>query len=297
MNSAWLDLAAARRTKEQARLESTEAQNEIARAEVLKREARQRIQQASAEKEYADHARDVAKRQMDMAEAELADAKRMRERAQAEIDTSRLILEEQSDQCSSVDAAIIRASPRDNQTLRSSCCSYVCQVCCNSDQPVGRDLSLGLQQTTTHKSIPVQPAFVSSHWPGTKTDHKILLLQNASNEIGNRAAAAAGLVNYLTVRENTFDAVASSKYGDNDHNPSTRLLSHMIGESSAACRRWSAASLAGVAAAGRDGRCSPGLLAANSIPATFATNMSCTIEATGSVKPRTSTDHHSQSGS
>jgi len=296
MNSAWLDLAAARRTKEQARLESTEAQNEIARAEVLKREARQRIQQASAEKEYADHARDVAKRQMDMAEAELADAKRMRERAQAEIDTSRLILKEQSDQCSSVDAAIIRASPRDNQTLRSSCCSYVCQVCCNSDQPVGRDLSLGLQQTTTHKSIPVQPAFVSSHWPGTKTDHKILLLQNASNEIGNRAAAAAGLVNYLTVRENTFDAVASSKYGDNDHNPSTRLLSHMIGESSAACRRWSAASLAGVAAAGRDGRCSPGLLAANSIPATFATNMSCTIEATGSVKPRTSTDHHSQSG-
>lgn len=297
MNSAWLDLAAARRTKEQARLESTEAQNEIARAEVLKREARERIQQASAEKAYADHARDVAKRQMDMAEAELADAKRMRERAQAEIDTSRLFLKEQSDQCSSVDAAIIRASPRDHQTLRGSCCSYVCQVCCNSDQPVGRDLSLGLQQTTTHKSIPVQPGFVSSHWPGTKTDHKILRLQNASNEIGNRAAAAAGLVNYLTVRENTFEAVASSKYGDIDHNPSTRRLSHMIGESSAACRRWSAASLAGVAAAGRDGRCSPGLLAANSIPATFATNMGCTIEATGSVNPRTSTDHHSQSGS
>ncbi|CAM6045185.1 unnamed protein product [Sphagnum compactum] len=116
-----------------ARLESTEAENEIARAELIKHQAREQLQQASAEKEFAQHARDVAKRQKDMAETELADAKRMRERAQAEIDKSRLLQlkarSSRDDQCSpgAVNAITrLMSSPRDHHNLQNS--TEICQV-------------------------------------------------------------------------------------------------------------------------------------------------------------------------
>ncbi|CAK9215929.1 unnamed protein product [Sphagnum troendelagicum] len=281
MNTAWSDLAAARRTKEQARLESTEAQNEIARAELLKREAREQLQQASAEKALADHARDMAKRQMDIAEAELADAKRIREHAQAEIEKSRLLKDQQSRESlhSPLHDAAMRVSSRDHNLQMSS--NYICEVC--ESVPVGRDLALGLHQSTNRTPM-MMPSRVGS-WPESTENHKIRLSQiNAPNEVNTRT----GLVNYLTTRENTSEPSPSySSY--NEPNP-TRLFSHMIGEPST-CRSWSVGS--GASDAG-EGRSSCEFLEA-SVPtiATFATSM--TVQAPSTSKnPRTST-HHSQS--
>jgi rubrerythrin len=284
MNTAWSDLAAARRTKEQARLESTEAQNEIARAELLKREAREQLQQASAEKALADHARDMAKRQMDIAEAELADAKRIREQAQAEIEKSRLLKDQQSRESlhSPLHDAAMRVSSRDHNLQMSS--NYICEVC--KSVPVGRDLALGLHQYTNR--TPTMMASRVASWPESTADHKIHLSQiNAPNEVSTRT----GLVNYLTTRENTSEPSPSySSY--NEPNP-TRLFSHMIGEPST-CRSWSVGS--GASDAG-EGRSSCEFLEA-SVPtiATFATTM--TVQAPSTSKnPRTGTDHSQSQGS
>ncbi|CAK9871433.1 unnamed protein product [Sphagnum jensenii] len=284
MNTAWSDLAAARRTKEQARLESTEAQNEIARAELLKREAREQLQQASAEKALADHARDMAKRQMDIAEAELADAKRIREHAQAEIEKSRLLKDQQSRESlySPLHDAAMRVSSRDHNLQMSS--NYICEVC--KSVPVGRDLALGLHQSTNRTPMMMQSRVGS--WPESTADHKIRLSQiNAPNEVNTRT----GLVNYLTSRENTSEPSPTySSY--NEPNP-TRLFSHMIGEPST-CRSWSVGS--GASDAG-EGRSSCEFLEA-SVPtiATFATSM--TVQAPSTSKnPRTSTDHSQSQGS
>ncbi|CAN5966218.1 unnamed protein product, partial [Sphagnum jensenii] len=284
MNTAWSDLAAARRTKEQARLESTEAQNEIARAELLKREAREQLQQASAEKALADHARDMAKRQMDIAEAELADAKRIREHAQAEIEKSRLLKDQQSRESlhKPLHDAAMRVSSRDHNLQMSS--NYICEVC--KSVPVGRDLALGLHQSTNRTPM-MMPSRVGS-WPESTADHKIRLSQiNAPNEVNTRT----GLVNYLTTRENTSEP--SPSYNSyNEPNP-TRLFSHMIGEPST-CRSWSVGS--GASDAG-EGRSSCEFLEA-SVPtiATFATSM--TVQAPSTSKnPRTSTDHYQSQGS
>lgn len=96
MSTSWCDLAAARRTREQARQESHEAQKEIARADHLKREAREQLQLASQDRAYAEHAREIAKREMDLAQVELANAKRLREHAQAELDRAQSLKSERA---------------------------------------------------------------------------------------------------------------------------------------------------------------------------------------------------------
>lgn len=215
MKSALSDLAAARRTKEQARLESTEAENEIARAELIKHQAREQLQQASAEKAFAQHARDVAKRQKDMAETELADAKRMRQRAQAEIEKSRLLqLKARSprdDQCSpgAVNAITrIMSSPRDHHNFQNS--TEICQVC-KSESAVGSDLTLGLHQTNRGKT-PIRPSAVNASRP-VPPDHKIRVTQTASHEISS--TSAAGLVSYPkrgeSIKVRLEDATCSDK--------------------------------------------------------------------------------------
>lgn len=128
-------MAAARRTKEQARQESNVAQKELGRADLLKKEAREQLQLASTEKAYADHAREVAKRHMDMAEAELANAKRLREHAQTEMENAQL-LKQRAEQSS--DSQLINATG-------------LCQSC---KGPIGDRLPSQTNQTnrTTHTS-------------------------------------------------------------------------------------------------------------------------------------------------
>jgi hypothetical protein len=216
MKSALSDLAAARRTKEQARLESTEAENEIARAELIKHQAREQLQQASAEKAFAQHARDVAKRQKDMAETELADAKRMRERAQAEIEKSRVLQlkarSSRDDRCSpgAVNAITrLMSSPRDHHNFQNS--TEICQVC-KSEPAVGSDLTLGLHQTN-RGNTPIPPSSAVNASRPVPPDHKIRVTQTASHEISS--TSAAGLVSYpkrgesITVR--LEDATCSDK--------------------------------------------------------------------------------------
>jgi hypothetical protein len=284
MNTAWSDLAAARRTKEQARLESAEAQNEIARAELLKREAREQLQQASAEKALADHAREMAKQQMDIAEAELADAKRIREHAQAEIEKSRLLKDQQSRESlhSPLHDAAMRVSSRDHKLQMSS--NYICEVC--KSVPVGRDLALGLHQSTNRTPL-MMPSRVAS-WAESTADHKIRLSRiNAPNEVSTRT----GLVNYLTTRENT--AEPSPSYSSYNEPNRTRLFSHMIGEPST-CRSWSVGS--GASDAGEVRSSCEFLEASVPTTATFATSM--TVQAPSTSKnPRTSTDHSRSQGS
>jgi len=216
MKSALSDLAAARRTKEQARLESTEAGNEIARAELIKHQAREQLQQASAEKAFAQHARDVAKRQKDMAETELADAKRMRERAQAEIDKSRLFhlkaRSSRDDQCSpgAVNAITrLMSSPRDHQILQNS--TEICQVC-KSESAVGSDLTLGLHHTN-RGNTPIRPSSAVNASRPVPPDHKIRATQTASHEISS--TSAAGLVSYPkrgeSIKVRLEDATCSDK--------------------------------------------------------------------------------------
>ncbi|KAG6553635.1 hypothetical protein Mapa_004549 [Marchantia paleacea] len=103
----WTDLAAARRTKEQARAEREEAESQLAQAELLKQEAREQMKLASAEKTYAEHARENAKRQRELAESELNSAKRVREQAQSDFAKAQM-LKEQADRF--MDAASGRLS-------------------------------------------------------------------------------------------------------------------------------------------------------------------------------------------
>ncbi|BBM98713.1 zinc finger protein IDD14/15/16 [Marchantia polymorpha subsp. ruderalis] len=103
----WTDLAAARRTKEQARVEREEAESQLAQAELLKQEAREQMKLASAEKTYAEHARENAKRQRELAESELNSAKRVREQAQSDFAKAQM-LKEQADRF--MDAASGRLS-------------------------------------------------------------------------------------------------------------------------------------------------------------------------------------------
>ncbi|KAL2652782.1 hypothetical protein R1flu_020910 [Riccia fluitans] len=91
--NAWSELAVARRTKEQARVELEQAESQLAQAELLKQEAREQMKLASAEKTYAEHARENAKRQRELAESELNSAKRAREEAQSEIAKAQMLKE------------------------------------------------------------------------------------------------------------------------------------------------------------------------------------------------------------
>ncbi|KAL3684630.1 hypothetical protein R1sor_002652 [Riccia sorocarpa] len=93
LRNAWSELAVARRTKAQARVELEEAESQLAQAEMLKQEAREQMKLASAAKSYADHARETAKRQRELAESELSSAKRAREQAQSEIVRAQMLKE------------------------------------------------------------------------------------------------------------------------------------------------------------------------------------------------------------